>query len=80
MKLRMDRVLKGEFEAEGEITDVLKSTKVLTPDTLAAPSATPEFRPPPGPERQQGWADAWSAPYDKYEECWWNSFLPDAEA
>ena len=75
IKLRMDRVLKAEFTASGEVADVLRSND--TNPTLTAANRTPEATPPPGPERTaKGYKDEWSAVYDKYDSNWWNKFLP----
>ena len=71
----MDRVLKAEFTASGEVADVLRSND--TNPTLTAANRTPEATPPPGPERTAtGYKDEWSAVYDKYDSNWWNKFLP----
>eukprot|EP00243_Klebsormidium_subtile_P011613 TRINITY_DN666_c0_g1_i1.p1 TRINITY_DN666_c0_g1~~TRINITY_DN666_c0_g1_i1.p1 ORF type:complete len:231 (-),score=60.30 TRINITY_DN666_c0_g1_i1:336-1028(-) len=55
MKLRLDRVLKGEFEASANAAEALKGE---------APKA--DFKRP----------EPWTAPYSKYEDKWWEPFLP----
>lgn len=55
MKLRLDRVLKGEFEASANAAEALKG------ETPKADFKRPE---------------PWTAPYSKYEDKWWEPFLP----
>jgi hypothetical protein len=55
MKLRLDRVLKGEFEASSDPSVALKGEQ---------PKA--DFKRP----------EPWTAPYKKYEDKWWEPFLP----
>lgn len=55
MKLRLDRVLKGEFEASSDASVALKGEQ---------PKA--DFKRP----------EPWTAPYKKYEDKWWEPFLP----
>jgi len=55
MKLRLDRVLKGDFEASANAAEALKGK---------TPKA--DFKRP----------EPWTAPYSKYEDKWWEPFLP----
>lgn len=55
MKLRLDRVLRGEFEGSANSSEALKGEQ---------PKA--DFKRP----------EPWTAPYKKYEDKWWEPFLP----